>query len=183
MKKTGFIGLGIMGRPMAENLLKAGCELYVYDVSPAAVERLTALGAKASDPAGIGRNCDVIFLSLPNGSISQSVLFDEGGAYGAFIMFDTPDPTYAVIYDGQWKYDGPYRTIHRVASDHTRGGVFREIMEYASRDAEHIRMDTYRDNTVMQHVLEKAGFERRGTIHLLNGSPRIAYEWEKRADA
>ena len=111
------------------------------------------------------------------------ILYDEDGAYGAFIMFDTPDPTYAVVYDGQWKNDGPYRTIHRVASDHTRRGVFGEIMEYASGYAEHIRMDTYKDNAVMQHVLENHGFERRGIIHLLNGSPRIAYEWEKEQDA
>ncbi|MBQ9827746.1 MAG: N-acetyltransferase [Lachnospiraceae bacterium] len=111
------------------------------------------------------------------------VLYDEDGTYGAFIVFDTPDPTYAVIEDGAWKHDGPYRTIHRVASDHTRRNVFGEIMAFASRDAEHIRMDTYKDNTVMQHVLEKFGFERRGIIHLQNGSPRIAYEWEKDTDA
>ena len=37
MKKTGFIGLGIMGRPMAKNLLKAGCDLYVYDLNEVVV--------------------------------------------------------------------------------------------------------------------------------------------------
>ena len=119
MKKTGFIGLGIMGRPMAENLLKAGCELYVYDVSPAAVERLTALGAKASDPAGIGRNCDVIFLSLPNGSISQSVLFGDNGVASTVcpgaIVCDTSSVTPSeaqtchekLLEHGVWFVDSP----------------------------------------------------------------------------
>ena len=119
MSKVGFIGLGIMGRPMAENLLKAGCELYVYDVSPAAVERLTALGAKASDPAGIGRNCDVIFLSLPNGSISQSVLFGENGVAGTVcpgaIVCDTSSVTPSeaqtchekLLEHGVWFVDSP----------------------------------------------------------------------------
>ena len=50
----GFIGLGIMGKPMARNLLKAGVELMVYDINPAAVEALTAEGAAAGSPDAIG---------------------------------------------------------------------------------------------------------------------------------
>ena len=45
--KVGFLGLGIMGRPMAKNLLKAGHELMVFDFNQAAVDELVAAGAKA----------------------------------------------------------------------------------------------------------------------------------------
>lgn len=75
----GFIGLGIMGKPMAKNLLKAGEELMVYDRNPQAVEAVTAAGAKAGTPAEIGRDCQVVFTILPNGPIVQEVLFGEGG--------------------------------------------------------------------------------------------------------
>ena len=47
--KIGFIGLGIMGKPMAKNLLKAGCELYVNDLNKDAVAELVAGGAKEGD--------------------------------------------------------------------------------------------------------------------------------------
>ncbi len=79
MKKAGFIGLGIMGRPMAKNLLAAGVELVVYDLNTAAVEDLTAAGAKSGTPASIGKECDVVITILPNGAIVQDVLFGEGG--------------------------------------------------------------------------------------------------------
>lgn len=79
MKKAGFIGLGIMGKPMAKNLLKAGVGLRVYDLNDSAVEELVQEGAEKASPAEIGESCDVIFTILPNGPIVQSVLFGEGG--------------------------------------------------------------------------------------------------------
>lgn len=79
MKKAGFIGLGIMGKPMAKNLLKAGVGLRVYDLNESAVEELVQEGAEKASPAEIGESCDVIFTILPNGPIVQSVLFGEGG--------------------------------------------------------------------------------------------------------
>ena len=77
--KTGFIGLGIMGRPMAKNLLKAGFSLVVTDLNRAAVEDLVASGAEEGSYAQIGEECGVIFLSVPSGEISKSVLFSEDG--------------------------------------------------------------------------------------------------------
>ncbi len=79
MKKVGFVGLGIMGRPMAENLIKGGCSLLVYDVSKEAVAALEQRGAKASTLAEIGKECEVIFTILPNGTIVKDVLFGEKG--------------------------------------------------------------------------------------------------------
>ncbi|MBQ4505864.1 MAG: NAD-binding protein [Firmicutes bacterium] len=114
MKKTGFIGLGIMGRPMASNLVKAGCDLIVYDLNEEAVRALTALGAKAGTPDSIGRDCDVIFLSLPNGSISQSVLFGEGGVCSKIVPG-------AIVCDTSSVTPSEAQTCHEKLLEH---GVF-----------------------------------------------------------
>ncbi len=79
MSKIGFIGLGIMGKPMAKNLLKTGVDLLVCDLNEEAVTEVTQAGAEAAGYAQIGEQCDIVFLILPNGDISKSVLFDEGG--------------------------------------------------------------------------------------------------------
>lgn len=76
---VGFIGLGIMGKPMALNLLRGGCEVMVCDLNQAAVAEVTAAGAGAGTYKEIGANCDVIITILPNGAIVQEVLFGAGG--------------------------------------------------------------------------------------------------------
>ena len=81
MKKAGFIGLGIMGKPMAKNLLKAGCELMVYDINKDAVDEVAKEGAKAAGLEEIGRECEIIFTILPNGKIVSDVLFSENGVF------------------------------------------------------------------------------------------------------
>lgn len=79
MSRVGFIGLGIMGKPMAKNLLKAGIDLMVCDLNEQAVKEVVECGAQASSYHEIGEKCDIVFLILPSGDISKSVLFDEGG--------------------------------------------------------------------------------------------------------
>jgi 2-hydroxy-3-oxopropionate reductase len=80
MDTIGFIGLGIMGRPMATNLLRKGCSLVVHDINQAAVEEFQRAGAAAGSPEEIGSKCDILFTILPNGPIVQDVLFGPGGA-------------------------------------------------------------------------------------------------------
>ena len=77
--KIGFIGLGIMGRPMALNLLKAGYELVIPNVKRGAAEEVAAAGAARASYQEIGRSCDRIILMLPNGAVSREVLFGENG--------------------------------------------------------------------------------------------------------
>ena len=78
--KVGFIGLGIMGKPMCMNLLKAGIDLTVYDINPTAVEVLKEAGAKtASSPKEIAENNNVIITMVPNAIIVNSLLSDENG--------------------------------------------------------------------------------------------------------
>ena len=77
----GFIGLGIMGRPMAKNLLKAGHALVVHNRSQAAVHELAGLGAKtAESPAAVARAAgDVIVTMLPNSPDVETVALGPKG--------------------------------------------------------------------------------------------------------
>ena len=78
--KIGFVGLGVMGKPMAKNLMKAGHELLVYDIVPASVQEMVDAGAQAADSLKeIGASCSTIITMLPNGPHVKSAMFDEGG--------------------------------------------------------------------------------------------------------
>jgi 2-hydroxy-3-oxopropionate reductase len=78
--KIGFIGLGIMGKPMAKNLIKAGYELVVNDINKAAVEELVGLGAEtAASSAEVASKSDVIITMLPNSPHVKTVVLGEGG--------------------------------------------------------------------------------------------------------
>lgn len=78
--KIGFIGLGIMGKPMCRNLMKAGYELVVYNRSKASVEELQAEGAEAVDsPAKVAEKCSVIITMLPNSPQVREVCLGENG--------------------------------------------------------------------------------------------------------
>ena len=78
--KTGFIGLGIMGKPMAVNLMKAGYQLVVCDRNQAVVEEMKALGAVAeTNGAEVARLCDVIITMVPDSPQVREVVLGEGG--------------------------------------------------------------------------------------------------------
>ena len=80
MAKIAFIGLGIMGKPMSRNLLKAGHSVVVYDVTPAPIAELVTAGAKAApnsrDAASQG---DVIITMLPDGPEVEAAVLGPGG--------------------------------------------------------------------------------------------------------
>ena len=87
------------------------------------------------------------------------------------------EPTYRVIYEGDWRYSGPYGVLHRVASDGSVKGVGKCCLDWAYEKCGHLRVDTHGDNIVMQNLLEKNGFERCGIIYIVKDPyPRIAYE-------
>lgn len=75
----GFIGLGIMGKPMAKNLLKAGYDVWVNNRSQPSVEELAACGAHPATWQELGENCDVILTMLPNGPQVREVMLGEDG--------------------------------------------------------------------------------------------------------
>ncbi|MEN8172176.1 MAG: NAD(P)-binding domain-containing protein [Chloroflexota bacterium] len=91
--KVGYIGLGLMGKPMALNLLKAGFPLVVHNRSRGAVQELVAEGAQeASSPAEVAAQVDVVFTNLPDSPDVELVAFGlEGvltGAHEGLIFVD-----------------------------------------------------------------------------------------------
>lgn len=93
MKKIGFIGLGIMGNPMAKNLLKAGYSLTAYDIVPEKVQDVVAAGAEAGTSSkDVAEKSEVIITMLPNSpEVKEAVLGDNGvldGARSGSILVD-----------------------------------------------------------------------------------------------
>ena len=83
--RVGFIGLGVMGRPMALNLLRGGHEVTVYARRAASIEPLVERGAaSAATPAGLAAGCDVVFTMVTGTSDVEAVLLGaDGVAHGA----------------------------------------------------------------------------------------------------
>lgn len=78
--KIGFIGLGIMGKPMAKNLIKAGHELVVCDVNQSPVGELAAEGAQtACCPREVAERCDLLITMLPNSPHVREVVLGPNG--------------------------------------------------------------------------------------------------------
>lgn len=76
----GFVGLGNMGYPIALNLLKAGHQLKVYDLSPSAVEQMVDAGATAGEsPAAIAQSSDIVLTSLPTPAAVEAVYLGGSG--------------------------------------------------------------------------------------------------------
>jgi hypothetical protein len=103
----------------------------------------------------------------------------EGGVekspIGYFALLPSPEPTYDRI-DGAWLTDAPYGVIHRIASYPEEHGIFAAIIDFAAARYAHLRIDTHRDNRIMQHLIEKHGFTYCGIIWLEDGTERLAYE-------
>lgn len=98
--KIGFIGLGIMGKPMAKNLIRAGYELIVYDFNQDAVEELVSCGAKAAvNGRDAASQAEAVITMLPNSPhVRAAVLGENGIAEGAkpgtvLIDMSSIDPT------------------------------------------------------------------------------------------
>jgi len=82
--KIGFIGLGQMGMGMAQNILKKGHELHVFDVSATAMQTLQDDGATACDSAAeLTQKCNLVLLCLPSADVVENVLFGEQGVLEA----------------------------------------------------------------------------------------------------
>jgi len=80
MQRVGYIGLGLMGKAIARNLLRAGNPLIVHNRSAAAVKELVSEGAQsAASPAEVARQSDVVFTSLPDSPDVEQVVLGRGG--------------------------------------------------------------------------------------------------------
>ncbi len=105
------------------------------------------------------------------------VIVDDNKIVGYFAYLPSPEPTYAKIYEGEWVDDErPYYVVHRIASLPDAHGIFDSIIEFAHTHTSNVRIDTHRDNLIMQHNILKHGFHYCGIILLLNGDERLAYQ-------
>jgi 3-hydroxyisobutyrate dehydrogenase-like beta-hydroxyacid dehydrogenase len=91
--KVGFVGLGVMGAPMAMHLSRAGYELALYDIDGEAVRRLSAAGAICRSPIEVAERSDIVITMLPNGEVVQQVALGDQGLLKGFkpgaLLLDT----------------------------------------------------------------------------------------------
>ena len=107
---------------------------------------------------------------------TSHVVVENGNIVATFVLRSGNDPTYDRIYQGAWPNNEPYATIHRIASNGQAKGIFHLAVCHARQHCRNIRIDTHRDNIVMQHAIMKEGFRYCGVIHCWNGSERLAYQ-------
>lgn len=103
------------------------------------------------------------------------VIEQNGVVCGVFTFIVGEEPTYKKI-EGNWKNNEKYGTIHRIASNGKINGIFEMCLKYCESKISNIRIDTHQDNKIMQHLIQKNGFEECGVIYVEDGSPRKAYQ-------
>ena len=104
------------------------------------------------------------------------VIEDDARLVGYFAFLPAPESTYAQIYEGAWLNDAPYYVIHRLASLPDVHGIWESVVTWAFERTNTLRVDTHRDNHIMQHNLLKHGFTYCGIIYLASGAERLAYQ-------
>lgn len=104
------------------------------------------------------------------------VCVDGNKIVGVFFFDIGPDPTYLNIYEGNWISEKSYSVVHRIASSSRQKGVASYCVNWCLNKWPNIRIDTHKDNIIMQNFLVKNGFVRCGIIYLEDGAERIAYQ-------
>jgi len=104
------------------------------------------------------------------------IIEKSGFICGVFAFIIGNDPTYSIIKNGEWLSYEKYGTVHRVASNGKSKGIFNEIITFCESKISHLRIDTHKDNKIMQHLIEKNGFYKCGIIYVTDGTPRFVYE-------
>ena len=112
-------------------------------------------------------------------SRSSFVCLKDHKIVATFVLKGGKDPTYDEIFGGEWLSDKPYATIHRIASSGEVKGIFHTVLKFALEQYRSIRIDTHRDNQVIQNAILKEGFRYCGIIHCWNGEERLAYQLDK----
>lgn len=108
---------------------------------------------------------------------SYLMLDAKGTVVATFAFIQGIDPTYIHIYKGEWlDADAPYGVVHRLASKAKSRGIAQACFDWCFQQVPNLKIDTHRDNHIMQHVLLKAGFQYCGIIYLLNGDERLAFQ-------
>ena len=102
-------------------------------------------------------------------------IVEDGKIVGVFSFYIGIDPCYNHI-EGKWLNDDTYGVIHKIASTYEKKGILESCLKFVESKTKNIRIDTHKDNLVMQNALAKFGFIVCGTIFVDDGTPRIAYQ-------
>lgn len=121
---------------------------------------------------------ELLMKDIEEGSLY--VIFEEENIYGVFMFSVGIDETYINIYEGKWLNDEVYGTIHRIASSGERRGILSLAIDYCKNMISNVRIDTHKDNKIMQNLLLNNGFRYCGIIYILDGSERLAYHYESK---
>lgn len=170
------------GKQMLNKLM---CNMNIRDAVSADFEQIMKIYKYAQDYMIRTGNPTQWGHFYPNAMLIQSdirsnvckVIYDENGIHGVFALFDSAEPTYSHIENGNWLNGDSYITIHRIAGDGQVHGLFQCALNYCKSISSNIRMDTHANNRTMQRLIEKSGFTKCGIIHVEDGTPRIAYHW------
>lgn len=111
--------------------------------------------------------------------ISYVGIDPDGEIVMTFVLLPGEDPTYRIIYDGEWKNNKPYATIHRIASNGKYPGMLKACVDYCFEKIPNLRSDTHAANTPMRNALKRSGFQECGIIICRNGTTRVAYQKTK----
>ena len=103
------------------------------------------------------------------------VLSEAGILQGVFAFFPEGDPAYDALPD-VWQSKHPYAAIHRVASAGKKKGVLSACVDFCLSQKEHLKIDTHKDNLVMQNALSRLGFRACGVANIPDVGERILYE-------
>ena len=89
----------------------------------------------------------------------NSYVCEENGVIHATFYFCIgKDDTYARIYEGEWLNESPYGVVHRITSDGKIKGAASYCIDWAFKQCGNLKIDTHRNNQIMQHLLDKNGF-------------------------
>ena len=133
--------------------------------------------AEHNNPSQWGNNKpgeDIIKDDIQNGH--SYVLEEDGKLLATFCYMKGPDPTYSFIEDGYWLNDDPYFVVHRITSSGEVKGSASYCINECLKKSGNLRIDTHKDNYVMQNLLKKLGFTYCGIIYIEDGSKRLAYQ-------
>jgi 3-hydroxyisobutyrate dehydrogenase len=96
LPRVGFVGLGVMGRPMASHLSRAGCSLQLFDIAPGLATDLAAAlpnAVAATSPAALAAASDIVVTMVPNGEVVRSLVVGDEGLLNGFapgaLLLDT----------------------------------------------------------------------------------------------
>lgn len=112
-------------------------------------------------------------------ALGKSYVCLEGGEIIAVFYYAVEaDETYARIYEGEWPNEKPYGVVHRIASSGKKKGAGSFCLNWAYEQCKNLRIDTHRNNVVMQNLLKKNDFVYCGIIYIKDGTERLAYQKE-----